>query len=223
MTRRSNARLAGISFLLYVVLGISSMIVMGRATRGEGIAAILANAAQHLFEIRLAGLLVLFSAFCAVALGVSLYSVTREQDSDLALLGLVFRVGEGIVGGVAAQRTLGTAWLVSGGNAPTGEGAQALGSFLLYGSGGPVAAIFFAVGSTLFSWLLLRGRMIPPLIAWLGVVASLLWVVGMPLQILGILRGALTYPLWILMAAFELPFAVWLIVKGVAPARRAAA
>src|SRR5262245_37178476 len=91
------------------------MIVMGRATRGEGIAAILANAAQHLFEIRLAGLLVLFSAFCAVALGVSLYSVTREQDSDLALLGLVFRVGEGIVGGVAAQRTLGTAWLVSGG------------------------------------------------------------------------------------------------------------
>ena len=32
-----------------------------------------------------------------------------------------------------------------------------------------ISATFFAVGSTLFSYLLLRGRMIPILLAWLGV------------------------------------------------------
>jgi len=37
--------------------------------------------------------------------------------------------------------------------------------------------IYFAVGSTLFSWLLLRGRMIPVTLASLGVVASVMLVV----------------------------------------------
>jgi len=72
------------------------------------------------------------------------------------------------------------------------------------------------VGSTLFSWLLLRGRMIPAALGWLGVVASLLWVVGLPLQVLDVLSGPATYAMWIPMAAFEITFAVWLIVKGVA-------
>ena len=36
--------------------------------------------------------------------------------------------------------------------------------------------VFFAVGSLLFSWLLLRGRMIPVGLAWLGVIASALLV-----------------------------------------------
>jgi len=33
------------------------------------------------------------------------------------------------------------------------------------GALGLVGALFFAVGSTIFSWLLLRGRMIPPVLA----------------------------------------------------------
>ena len=32
--------------------------------------------------------------------------------------------------------------------------------------------IFFAAGSLIFSWLLLRGRMIPAGLAWLGVIGS---------------------------------------------------
>jgi hypothetical protein len=47
-------------------------------------------------------------------------------------------------------------------------------------------ATFFVVGSTLFSWLLLRGRMIPIPLAWLGVVASVLLVVCLPLTTRGI-------------------------------------
>ena len=43
-------------------------------------------------------------------------------------------------------------------------------------------AIYFAVGSTIFCWLLLRGRMIPVALAWLGVFASLLLDVILLLQ-----------------------------------------
>ncbi len=78
------------------------------------------------------------------------------------------------------------------------------------------AAIFFAVGSMLFSWLLLRGRMIPVALAWLGVLASLLWVVGLPLQLVGVLPDSVTWFIYLPMAAFEIPLGIWMLIKGVA-------
>jgi Domain of unknown function (DUF4386) len=79
------------------------------------------------------------------------------------------------------------------------------------------AAIFFAVGSMLFSWLLLRGRLIPVALAWLGVLASVLLVVGLPLQLAGVLHGLVTQLMWIPMAGFEIPLGFWLLFKGVSP------
>lgn len=84
------------------------------------------------------------------------------------------------------------------------------------------AAIFFAVGSTLFSWLLLRGRRIPVALAWLGVLASALLVVILPLQLAGLFGGttswsaSVTWLVWLPMLVFEVTLSLWLIVKGVA-------
>jgi uncharacterized membrane protein len=78
-----------------------------------------------------------------------------------------------------------------------------------------VGATFFAVGSTLFCWLLLRGRMIPRPLAWLGVAASILLVVALPLELTGVLQGPGTQLMWIPMAAFEIPLAFWLLARGV--------
>jgi hypothetical protein len=84
------------------------------------------------------------------------------------------------------------------------------------------AAIFFAVGSTLFSWLLLRGRLIPVALAWLGVLASVLLVVILPLQLAGLFGGpiswsaSVTWLVWLPMLVFEVTLALWLLIKGVA-------
>ena len=85
------------------------------------------------------------------------------------------------------------------------------------------AAIFFAVGSTLFSWLLLRGRLISvALAAWLGVLASVLLVVILPLQLAGLFGGPTswsasgTWLVWLPMLVFEVTLALWLLIKGVA-------
>ena len=84
-----------------------------------------------------------------------------------------------------------------------------------------IGATFFAVGSTLFSYLFLRGRIIPVPLAWLGVIASVLLVVGLPLQLAGFLNGPITSLMWIPMALFEVPLALWLLIRGVAtPAPR---
>lgn len=57
--------------------------------------------------------------------------------------------------------------------------------------------------------------MIPVALAWLGVGASILLVVGLPLQLAGVLHGPVTQLMYLPMAAFEIPLGVWLIVKGV--------
>ena len=171
MTLRTNARVAGFTFWIYFAAGIASLLLAGNAPA--------------------TAVLSLVTSFSALVLGVTLYAITREQDPDIAMLGLTCRVIEAVPG--------------------HGE-------------------IYFAVGSTAFCWLLLRGRMIPVALAWLGVIASVLLVILLLLQLAGFFGGArnwsspVTWAVWLPMLVFELTLAVWLITKGVAtPAARRSA
>jgi hypothetical protein len=166
-----NARVAGFTYWIYFAAGIAGLVLARNAPA--------------------TAVLSLVTSFSALVLGVTLYAITREQDPDVAMLGLTCRVIEAVPG--------------------HGE-------------------IYFAVGSAAFCWLLLRGRMIPVALAWLGVIASVLLVILLPLQIAGFFGGPrnwsspVTWAVWLPLLVFELTFAVWLITKGVAtPAARRAA
>jgi uncharacterized protein DUF4386 len=218
MTRRTNARLAGIAYLLYIAAALPAMLLSNRATSGDGMAAKLAGMALHATDVRLAAVLSLVGCFCALVLGVTLYAITREQDRDLALLALTCRVAEGITGAASIPTTLGLLALATaaGASAPDPRAAGAVGAFVL-AQPGLIGATFFAVGSTIFSWLLLRGRMVPVWLAGLGVVASAVVALGLPLQLMEVLPGLVAQLIWLPVAVFELVVAVWLIVKGAAP------
>jgi hypothetical protein len=226
MTRRTNARIAGFTFLFYIAVALTGMVLSNRATSGEGTAAKLAGIAQHASDVRVAVVLDLLGCFCALVLAVTLYSITRDQDPDLAMLAMTCRVAEGVIDAVSLPRPLGQVWLATaaGENAPDPAAANALAAFLLKLPDWMLGATFFAVGSLLFSCLLLRGRMIPVPLAWLGVLASILAVVIPPLELVGILRGPITQLVWLPMITFEILFGLWLIIKGVAmPPRRQSA
>jgi len=217
MTRGTNATIAGIAYLLYIAAAFPSMVLSGRATTGEGMTAKLATMAQHATDVRLAAVLSLIGCLCALVLAVTLYAITREQDRDLAMLGLTCRVAEGVVGAASIPTTLGLLAIATaaGANAPDPAAAGALGTFVLSQTW-LIGATLFAVGSTLFSWLLLRGHMVPGWLATLGVIGSAVLVLGLPLQIMELVPGLVTQLMWTPVAAFELVVAVWLIVKGVA-------
>jgi hypothetical protein len=223
MTRTTNARVAGFTFLVYIAAGITSLVLFGRATGGEGIAARLAAIALHATDMRITVVLGLVQTLSALTLGVTLYAITREQDSSLSMLALACRVVEGI-GGTDVWRTLGLLWLATsaGPAAPDTGAGHGLAAFLLAMGAWSPSAVFFAVGSTIFCWLLLRGRMIPSALAWLGVGASVLLVVVLPLQLAGLSGGtgawfsAVTWFMWLPMLVFEIVLALWLIIKGVA-------
>jgi hypothetical protein len=161
-------------------------------------------------------ILLLLQCFSALVLAVTLYALTHEQDRDLALLAMLCRAGEGIISGAGIASTLAVVDLakesVVGG--PDLAARHALAAYLLRGDVA-LTATFFAVGSLLFSHLLLRGRMIPVPLGWLGVVASVLLVVGLPLQLAGFVRGPITQLLWLPMLAFEVPLGFLLLLKGV--------
>lgn len=161
-TRMTYARVAGFTFIFYIVAGIASMALPD----GSSVTDVL-------------GLLLNLSA---LVLGVTLYMITREHGPALALLALTCRVLEAVH---------------------------------------DESAIFFSIGSLFFCWLLLRGRLIPVALAWLGMVASALLVVILPLQLAGMLAdmswsASVTWLVWLPMLVFELALALWLLVKGVA-------
>jgi hypothetical protein len=162
-----------------------------------------------------------------LVLAVTLYAITRDEDRDLAMLGFACRVAEGLAG-VFPVTTLGLLWLATnvGPTAPDAPSANALAAYLLkVGTWQTISAsLFFAVGSTAFAYLLMRGRMIPAPIAWVGVLGSALLVVILPLQLAGFITGVITQVAWIPVALFELTLAPWLLIKGVAePTRRQSA
>jgi hypothetical protein len=218
MTRTANARIAGFTYLLYIALGIPAFVLLDRATSAPEIAAKFAGIAQHAADVRITIVLTMLTCFAALVLGVTLHAITREQDPDLAMLALTCRVAEGVLNAaVGLVAMLGVLWLgtTTQPGAPDAAG-YAVGAFLfkVLGWNPIISATFFAVGSTLFSWLLLRGRIVPVPMAWLGVVASILLVVVLPLQIAGILGGPITQFMWLPMLAFEVSLALWLLIKG---------
>lgn len=131
----------------------------------------------------------------AIILAVTLFIVTRIEQPVVAALGLIFRLAEGTRRGVFALAAI------------------------TVSHGALVDATLFAIGSAFFCWLLLRGRMLPLALAWIGVIASIVLIVGLPLQLAGRLGAPWTTLMWMPMLAFEVPGGLWLLIRGVPPDR----
>lgn len=223
MTRMTNARVAGFAQLAYIVAGISNEVLMGRVNSAEGAAARIARFGQHATEVRISILLTLVECISAFVMAVALYAITSDQNRELSMLALICRVVEGMFLCFGITGDLQLLWLAGAqtGLAPPDLAAtNGLGAFLLLPSGS-IGAIFFAIGNTIFSYLLLRGRLIPVAIAGWGVVASALLVVGLPLHTAGFFTGFLADLQWLPEILFAFGLALWLLIRGVsAPATR---
>ena len=218
MTRRTNSRIAGVTFLLYIALGMSTLLTSPGG--GAGMEAKLAAIVEHGTQVRIEYILGFLTSFFALILGVTLHAITRDEDPDLAMFALLCRTGEGLVA-LSVPVSLSLLWLATpaGADAPDARAAHTLALFLTKLSGWKVliCAILFAVGSTVFSYLFLRGSIIPRQLAWLGLVGSALLVILLPAQLAGFISGPVTQIIWIPVAIFEIVVALWLIIKGANP------
>ncbi len=227
MTRTTNARIAGFTFLFYIVVGVAGIILFNPVESADGTAAKLASIAEHAWRVRLAILQYMAFTVFALVLAVTLYAITRDEDPDIAVLAFSCRVVEGMLNGLGVFAAVGLLWLGTGSSAAALEpaGVTALGTAFFKSLGWLfiTGAWIFSVGSTLFSYLFLRARSIPVWLAWLGVFASVLLALLLPMQLIGLLKGAATDYIWAPMVVFEVVLAFWLVIKGVGPPRPRAA
>jgi hypothetical protein len=150
MTRKTNAAIAGTAFLTYIAAGIGSMVLYRQVSSGEGVIARIASIGRHSNTVGVIELLYLVECFSALTLAVTLFAITRDEDRDLALMGAVCRVLEGVFVALAIPDLSSSRWLATrtGADAPDPRALQALGTYLLHGDLA-FTATFFAVGSLL--------------------------------------------------------------------------
>jgi hypothetical protein len=66
MTRTTNARIAGFTFLLYIVVGVAGIVLFNPVESADGTAAKLASIAEHAWRVRLT--ILQYMAFMVFAL-----------------------------------------------------------------------------------------------------------------------------------------------------------
>ncbi len=215
MTRAIVARVAGATTLLYRGLGVTAFFLYENSL-GIGRADRLAAVAAHAHDLRMACVLTMIYCLLGLVAGVSMYFYTRGAGGELATLGLVGRTAEAALYGVFALSLIA---LVSIATSST-EASRAIDARLVVEIGrsahrvAMVGSFYFALANAAFAWLLIRARLAPRFIAVLGLLGALVPLFGMPLQIIGALRGYPTPVLWIVMFLFELVFAVWISTTG---------
>jgi hypothetical protein len=118
VTRRTSAKVAGAAYLVYTVVGFGTEVLMHQARGIEADPARLARMAEYVRDLRLAIVCTLLECLSALVLAVSLYGITRDEDQELALMGMSCRVVEGVLGTFIIRSYSGMLWLAT---SATGE------------------------------------------------------------------------------------------------------
>ena len=219
---RIYARVAGFAYLLIIVIGIlnesfidSKLIVSGNdaATSTN----IMAN--DLLFRIGIAGVLILYSS--VVLLSWALYVILKTVNKNLALLAMLFRSGEAILGGATVLISFIVLLLLNGKGYSTvfeTEQLQALaGLFLNVRTAGlDIVLIFVGLGGTLFCCLFFKSKYVPRILAAWGIFTYLSMLILSFISILlpnhPVMIETVLYALGVV---FELIFGFWLLFKGI--------
>ena len=214
------ARVAGLAYLLVILLGIFSVgfLIESNIVPGNNAATvnnIVAN--ELLFRIGVIGEIMMF--VLVVLLSVALYVILKTANRNLALLALLWRCGEAIIGGgVTVHGGLIPLKLLNNESSFETEQLQALvGLFLdVRNAGLDVVLIFIGMGGTLFCYLFFKSKYVPRILAAWGMFTYLSMLM---LAFVSILLPNLPDTIKMVFYApgglFEIIIGLWLLIKGV--------
>jgi Domain of unknown function (DUF4386) len=215
------ARLAGLLYLTIIVTSILSLFLVEARLVVEGDPAtttqrIATN--QTLFRAGLVYDLAMFAS--VIALTWALFVILRGIDRNRALLALLWRMAEAIVGAVTVLLGVLVVLLVGSQDAPAGlepEQLHALVDVLLTARtiGFDVAVFFLSLGTIVYCRLLWISRYVPRPLAGLGIVAFVIMLVGTVVSLLLPQAKDLTMIGWAPGILFEVAIGVWLLLKGI--------
>jgi hypothetical protein len=215
------ARLAGFLYLTIIVTSILSLFVVEARLVVDGDWATTTRriaADQTLFRAGLVYDLAMFAS--VIALAWALFVILRGVDRNLALLALLWRMAEAVVGAVTVLLGVLVVLLVGSPDAPAGLAPgplHALVEALLTARavGFDVAVFFLCLGTIVNCRLLYTSRYVPRALAGFGIVAFAIMLVGTVVGLLLPQSKDLTMIGWAPGILFEVAIGVWLLLKGI--------
>lgn len=215
-------KVAGLTYLIIIVIGVlHSVFIDTRLIILEDINLTISNivANEFLFRFGLVSILILY--IIVIILSVSLYLILKSVNKNLALLAMVFRIGEALLGVTTVYFGFGILGLLHGQfNMLPIENAQLtvmVGALLdAQSSGLYMVLMLVGIGGTIFLYLFYRSSSIPVIISAWGIFTYISMII---LSFLSILLPALPDIVEIVLfgsgTLFELTIGFWLLIKGV--------
>lgn len=212
-------RVAGLTYIIVILLGVfsvnvieSSLIVPGNdASTYKNI-----SENEFLFRIGIASEVLMY--LLVILLSASLYIILKTVDKNLALLALLFRVTEAIIGAATIVLSgLIPALLLHVDRAFTPEQVHTLVKLFLdiRGSGLDIVLMFIGVGGSIFSYLFYISNYVPKFLAGWGIFTYLtMLLLSFTSLLLPNIPETFKMVFYAPGGLFELIFGFWLLFKG---------
>jgi len=216
------ARVAGLAYLIVIILGIISVgIVDSNLIVNSNFEVTAKNITENdlIFRISIAGVLVMYAI--VVVLSWALYVILKTVNKNLALLAMLLRSGEAILGSASVLLSFVVLLLLNGKDYSSVFETEQLyalaGLFLnLRDAALDIVLIFVGIGGTIFCYLFLNSHYVPRILALWGIFTYLSMLMLALINILFPYRPDIIETVLFTMGAlFELLFGLWLLFKGV--------
>ncbi len=211
-------QVCGFLYLFILLTSILSKFMAGAPIDQENVSNALGAVAEGGKKFRLSVVLDLVSHASVVALAGALYLAFSPHNRSLALLGMLWRVAEGVI--IAFNEINNVVLLAVAQKFISATGTEAvaletMGRTLIVaeGWGLKIGLAFFALGWLMYGILFVSSGAVPPILGWGAVVASLLAVVGRWAALVGPGAGLVAIS-FVPIMLFELVFGVWLLCQG---------
>ena len=210
------ARVAGLAYLITILLGIFSVnFVANNLIVPENNLATINNILtnESLFRIGIASEILMY--VLVILLSLSLYVVLKPVNKNLALLALLWRLAEAIIGGSTTVISGLIPLLLI--NNETIQTQELISLFLDVRSAGlDVVLIFIGMGGTIFCYLFFKSNYIPRVLAVWGMITYITMLI---VSFASILSPDITETTKMFFYApgglFEIIFGLWLLIMGI--------
>ena len=208
-----KARIAGLLYLVVILLGTFAPFVVAPSSLAADPAVITARIMQSLAAYRLGGVAEIVVLACDIALAVIFYRLLRRVSRTVAMLAAFFRLGYAAING--ANVTLHFAPLLVLTSQPS-QPSLAVTLTRMHLLGFDVALVFFGVHVALLGYLIFRSTYLPRVLGLLLMLGGAAYCANSLVSLLA--PGALSGRALILLAPAglaEIAIALWLLAFGV--------
>jgi hypothetical protein len=222
-TDRTNAMIAGVLFIIGTVSGLICVVIGKPVWNAPDY---LQELPANVFIINLAAFLQFTMGIACAGIAIALYPTLKKYAAGLALGAVGFRLLENmlqILYAVSMVTLLAIGQQLDKAGPVDAAYLQSLGQiitttndWMIHG----VALICFSIGAALYYMVFFQHRLVPRWLSIWGLIAISLVPIGSVLVMFGVIPGFGTVQMLINLPIFpqEMVLAVWLIVKGLAPA-----